>query len=185
MEPKTDFISCSSDKLDHVGTTHYQQILGGLQYLTNTHPDISYAVSKMLQFFTNPMKHHWKALQQILRHISQNPFLGIWIRPSSSIKIEAFFDADWAGDLSNKHNHGGFVTYYGRNLISWQSKKQPTVARSSTEAEYMSITDAASEILWLRKNLDELGETLESSSILWCDSTNAQSIYKSNSTCYH
>lgn len=119
------------------------------------------------------MKNHWQGLQRILRYVSQNPFLGIWIQPSSSAKNEAFSDADWVGDLFDRRSHGGFVTHYGGNLILWQSMKQPTVVRSSTEAEYKGIADAASEILWLRKVLEELGEILESSSVLWCDSPSA------------
>lgn len=74
--------------------------------------------------------------------------------------------------MLDRHSHGGFVTYYGGNLISWQSKKQPTVVRSLTEVEYKGVADAASEVLWLRKVLEELKEIPEPSSVLWCDSTN-------------
>lgn len=89
------------------------------------------------------------------------------------VRVELFLNADWAGVLSDRRSHVGFVTYYRGNLISWQSKKQPRVSQSSTEAEYKSVADVASEILWLKMILEELGESLESTSVLWCDNTSA------------
>lgn len=79
------------------------------------------------------------------------------IQPSSSIDIEVFSDADWARDIFDKRSQGGFLVYYGNNLISWQLKKQGTFAQSSTEAEYKSLADVALEVLWLQKVLTELG----------------------------
>lgn len=97
MEPKMDFIGSKSDLLDRETTTRYRRVLGSLHYLTTTRPDISYAVSKLAQFFAHPSNHHWQGLQRVLRYISDNPRL---LRPLSSGKIEAFSDADWAGYIS-------------------------------------------------------------------------------------
>lgn len=86
-----------------------------------------------------------------------NPFSGILLRPSTSTHIEVFSNADWAGDVSDRRSHGSLIVYFGGNLISWQSKKQLTVARSSTKAKYRSLADATSEGLRVSKVLLELG----------------------------
>lgn len=75
----------------------------------------------------------------------------------SSTDIEVFSNADCAGDVSDRRSHGGFIVYYGGNIISWQSKKKDIVARSSIEAEYKSLVDATYEVLWITKVLHELG----------------------------
>lgn len=69
------------------------------------------------------------------------------------MQVSMFFDADWAGDASDRQSHGGYVVTYGGNIVSWQSKKQATIARSSMKAEYKSLANATSEDLWLVKVL--------------------------------
>jgi hypothetical protein len=78
------------------------------------------------------------------------------IHKSSSHVISAFSDADWAGCSDDRKSTGGFVIFFGSNLISWSAKKQPTVSRSSTEAEYKSMVNATAELMWLRSVLQEL-----------------------------
>lgn len=74
----------------------------------------------------------------------------------SSLKLEAFSDIDWAKDTSKQWSHSGFSIYFGCNLVSWQLKKQPTIACSTIEVEYRSLADATSEVLWIQKMLKEL-----------------------------
>lgn len=154
----------------------YHRILGSLQYLTMTQLDISFAVNKLSQFFTNPNLCHWQALQRVLRYVSGQPFLGLLLHPSSSTTVEVFSDVDWVGDALDRRSHGGFVVYYGGNIVSWRLKKQATVARSSTEAEYKSLTDATTEAMWVTEVLHELGAPPSGRSIIWCDSTSAISL---------
>lgn len=121
MEPKVDLSQSKSEILSQSQITRYRHILESLQYLTTMRPDISFAVSKLSQFFTNLTLCHWQALQRVLRYVSENPYLGLMIRPSShSNNIEVYSDADWAGDSSDKQRHGGYVVYYGGNLVSWR-----------------------------------------------------------------
>jgi len=71
--------------------------------------------------------------------------------------VSAFSDADWAGSVDDRRSTGGFVVFVGNNLISWTAKKQPTVSRSSTEAEYKALANATAEMIWVLKLLNELG----------------------------
>lgn len=146
-------------------------------------PDIAFAVSKLSQFFTNPNSCHWQALQRVLRYVSGQPFLGLLLRLSTSTTVEVFSDANWARDASDRKSHSGFVVYYGGNIIAWHSKKQATVARSSMEAEYKSLTDGTTEVMWVTKVLGKLGAPTSEQSTAWCD--NASAIWLSANPVIH
>ncbi|GKG11592.1 gag/pol polyprotein [Tanacetum coccineum] len=87
--------------------------------------------------------------------------------------LEAFSDADWAGDSDDRRSAGGFAIYLGSNLISWTARKQRTVSRSYTEAEYKTLADTVAELTWLQALLNELGIRSSSTLILWCDNLGA------------
>jgi hypothetical protein len=87
--------------------------------------------------------------------------------------ISAFSDADWAGCPDNRRSTGGFAVYIGCNLVSWCARKQATVSRSSTEAEYKSLANATAEVMWIKKLLDELGMPHPKAARLWCDNIGA------------
>ncbi|GKC35806.1 gag/pol polyprotein, partial [Tanacetum coccineum] len=88
--------------------------------------------------------------------------------------LEAFSDADWAGDSNDRRSTGGFAIYLGSNLISWTARKQRMVSRSSTEAEYKALADTVIELTWLQALFDELGIRSSSTPILWCDNLGVQ-----------
>ena len=92
---------------------------------------------------SSPLDTHWRVEKRILRYLSGTIDYGIQITKSSGI-ISAFSDSDWATDLDDRRSTSGYCTYFGRNLISWCVKKQNVVARSSIEAEYRSLVQAAS-----------------------------------------
>jgi hypothetical protein len=88
---------------------------------------------------------------------------------SSSTIVSTFSDADWAGCPDDRRSTGGFAVYVGSNLVSWNAKKQATVSRSSTEAEYKSLANATAEVMWVQTLLDELGVSQSKAAVLWCD----------------
>jgi hypothetical protein len=147
----------TSEKLSvHEGTplgpddaTNYRSVVGALQYLTLTRPDIAFSVNKVCQFLHSPTTIHWAAVKRILRYIKSSIKLGIKIRRSNSTLVSAFSDADWAGDVDDRRSTGGFTVFLGSNLISWSARKQGIVSRSSIEAEYKSIANAVAEVLWV------------------------------------
>jgi len=123
-----------SSPLGPSDATNYRSVVGALQYLTLTRPDISYLVNKVCQYLHAPTTLHWAAVKRILRYMKHTTKLGFKICRSSSSLITAFSDADWAGCLDDWRSTGGFAVFLGGNLISWSARKQATVSRSSTEA---------------------------------------------------
>jgi hypothetical protein len=149
--------------------TKYRSIVGALQYLTLTRPDIAFAVNKVCQYLHSPTSSHWTAVKWILRYLKHTMGIGLNIRKSSSTLVSAFSDVDWAGCSDDRKSTGGFAVFLGPNLISWCAKKQKTVSRSSTEAEYKAMTDATAEIMWVQSVLRDLGIPSPKAAKLWCD----------------
>lgn len=96
-----------------------------------------------------PRKAHWTTLQRILRYLSSTMLASVKISKIKSMVLKAYTDADWAGDTTNQRSHGGYWIFLGNNLVNWKSTKQPTIARSSTEAEFRSLADGAAEMNWM------------------------------------
>jgi histone deacetylase 1/2 len=151
-------------KLGSQDSTRYQSIVGALQYLTLTRPDNSFAVNKVCQFLHSPTTVHWAAVKRILHYLKGSMGLGLWIRKNPSTLVSAFSDADWAGCPDDRRSTGGFAVYLGSNLVSWSARKQPTVSRSSTEAEYKALANAAAEVMWVAH---------PPAGRLWCDNIGA------------
>jgi len=152
--------------------TLYRQIVGALQYLTFTRPDITFSINKVFQFMHNPQLHHWQAVKRILRYIAGTQFHGIRFSPSSSKSLQAFTDADWDSDPDDRKSTSGYCVYFGNNIVSWSSKKQKVVSRSSTEAEYRSLASAMTDISWIQSLLHEL-HVVVPTPIIHCDNLGA------------
>ncbi|KAL5741578.1 hypothetical protein ACOSP7_028310 [Xanthoceras sorbifolium] len=147
----------------------YRRLVGKLNYLTVTRPDIAYSVSVVSQFMSSPTVHHWAALEQILCYLKGAPGLGILYANHGHTHIECFSDADWAGSKVDRRSTSGYCVFVGGNLVSWKSKKQNVVSRSSAESEYRAMAQSVCEIMWIYQLLTEIGLKTSVPAKLWCD----------------
>ncbi|KAJ0829337.1 putative RNA-directed DNA polymerase [Helianthus annuus] len=161
------------DGEDKVEETRYRSLVGSLMYLTHTHPDLSYAVGVLSRFMQSPSKTHAGAAKKILRYIAGTCQFGIWYKRGTKVELFGYTDSDWAACIDDRKSVSGYVFSIGNGAISWCSKKQATVALSSTEAEYISATSAACQCIWLSRILEDLGIKQENATTIWCDSQSA------------
>ncbi|KAJ8751906.1 hypothetical protein K2173_000652 [Erythroxylum novogranatense] len=127
-------------------------------YLAHTRPDLAYALSVVSQFMHNPGEQHMNAVMRILRYLKSTPAKGILFTKSAhSQGINVYTDADWAGAIDDRRSTSGYFTFVGGNLVTWRSKKQNVVARSSAEAEFRGMALGICEALWLKLLLTDLG----------------------------
>lgn len=108
-----------------------------------------------------------------MRYVKHTVDVGIQIRKSRSVLASAFSDADWAGSIDDRRSTGGFAIFFGPNLVSWSARKQATVSRSSTDAEYKFLANATAEVIWVQSLLTELGIDQPEAPVLWCDNLGA------------
>ena len=172
----TPFVSLSRLRKDDgillSDPTHFRSLVGGLQYLTFTRPDLSYAVNHICQFMHQPTDQHLIAAKRILRYVQGSLDHGLSFRPSP-LSLTAYTDSDWAGDPMDRRSTTGLIVFLGHNPITWQSKKQPTVSRSSTEAEYKALANCTADLAWVCMILNDLGVFLHSLPTVWCDNLSA------------
>ncbi|KAM1246265.1 hypothetical protein ACFX2J_042353 [Malus domestica] len=151
---------------------HYRSIVGALQYVTFTRPDIAFSVNQCCQFMHSPMTSHVVAVKRILRYLSGTLDYGLSFKPGK-LHLQAYSDADWAGDPNDRRSTSGHIVYFGSSPISWASKKQHTVSRSSTEAEYRALAIATAELAWIRQLLCDLHVSVFTAPVIYCDNISA------------
>ena len=151
----------------------FRRIIGSLQYLALTGPDVSFSVNKLSQYMQAPTEVHMQALKRIHRYLKGTLAHGLHLSQASDLSLTAYCDFDWAGDTMDRKSTAAYIIYLGPNAISWSWKKQPIVARSSNEAEYRTIASTTSKILWLRELLKELHFPLTKAPLLMLDNIGA------------
>ncbi|XP_043816780.1 uncharacterized protein LOC110624931 isoform X1 [Manihot esculenta] len=139
----------------------YRSLVGKLNYLmVMTRLDIAFAVSVVRQFIPALTVKHWAALEQILCYRKGTPRLGILYKDYGHAALECFSDVDWVEFKSDRRSITGYCVFIGGNLVSWKSKKQNVVSRSSAESKYRAIAQSTCEILWINYLLKEVGMML-------------------------
>ncbi|KAK8946681.1 hypothetical protein KSP39_PZI006527 [Platanthera zijinensis] len=148
MDANHKLCAHSSDTNLHLqNPEYYRRLVGILIYLTVTRPNISFVVGVVSRFMHSPRTSHLQDVERILRYLKTSSGQGLVYKTSSSTPtLVAYFDADYVGSLDDRRSTSGFCTYFGEHFVTWQSKKQAVVARSSTEAEYRSMAFVVSEL---------------------------------------
>ena len=177
-EISTQLTSASEGEKLYPNLTEYQAAVGALIYLTtHTRPDIAFAVGQVSRFCNKPSETHWSAVKRIFRYLSGTKHFGLLYQCCEDDLI-GYSDADWAGNREDRRSTSGFVFMLSGAAISWASKKQPCVALSTAEAEYISLSNAAQEVIWLRNMLGEFGCPQLEPTVLHEDNQSAITISK-------
>ncbi|GBN21386.1 Retrovirus-related Pol polyprotein from transposon TNT 1-94 [Araneus ventricosus] len=145
----------------------YRSLLGSLSYIASrTRPDISYAVNILSQFQENPGIIHWNILLKLLGYLSTTRGLQLNLSRVSDLNVECYSDADFAANRDDRVSIGGFIILLDEVPISWRTSKQKCISLSTMEAEYVSLTDASKELLWIQRILEECKKILISKAIV-------------------
>jgi hypothetical protein len=163
--------------------SEYQSIVGALQYITMTRPDMAYAMQHACLYMHDPREQHLALVKRTLRYLRGTTEHGLHLRRSASLDLVAYSDADWAGCPDTRRSTSGYVVYLGDALISSSCKRQPTVSRSSAEAEYRAVANVVAECCWLRQLLGELHVAISKATVVYCD--NISSVYMAANPIHH
>ncbi|XP_042968372.1 uncharacterized mitochondrial protein AtMg00810-like [Carya illinoinensis] len=153
--------------------TLFRSLVGALQYLTITRPDLSFSVNSICQYMHALTEDHFCALKRILHYVKGTVHHGLQLHRTSSCELLAYSNADWAGCPDTRRSTTGYVIFLGANLVSWCSKKQSTVSHSSAEAEYRYLAVATAEVTWIVQLLRDLRLQMPSSSKILCNNKSA------------
>nr|CAN83535.1 hypothetical protein VITISV_014045 [Vitis vinifera] len=159
-----------------VGRGRYQCLVGKLIYLSHTRPDIAFIVSRVSQYMHAPIEEHMEAVYRILKYLKGTLGLGLFFGKNGERSIEAYKDADWAGAIDDRKSTSRYFTFVWGNLVTWRSKKQTIVARSTAEAGLRSVAHGICEVLWLKILLEELEVMVKLPLRIYCDNNVAINI---------
>ncbi|WKA11474.1 hypothetical protein VitviT2T_028969 [Vitis vinifera] len=151
----------------------YRRLVGRLIYLAVTRPDLAYSVHILSQFMQEPRIKHWEAALRVVRYLKGTPGQGILLRADSDLSLQGWCDSDWAACPVTRRSLSGWLVFLGQSPISWKTKKQHTVSRSSAEAEYRAMAAVTCELKWLKGLLLSLGVHHPKAIKLFCDSQSA------------
>lgn len=163
--------------------TKYRRLVGKLIYPTVTRPDIVYSVRTLSQFMHQPRKPHWDAAIRILKYIKGTPSQGLLFPATKNLALKTFCDSDWGGCRATRRSVTGYCVFLGNFLISWKSKKQVNVSRSSAEAKYRAMANTCLELTWLFYILQNLKVPQIAPTPLFCD--NKAALYIAANPVFH
>jgi hypothetical protein len=147
----------------------YKAAVGSLMYaMVGTRPDLAFPVSMVSQFMSRAGPSHWMAVKRIMRYLKGTMDLKLCLG-GKEVSLRGYCDADWGGDANERRSTTGYVFFVGVGAISWNCKRQPTIALSTTEAEYMATSQCTKEAIWLRKLMADVGLVQDGATIIMCD----------------
>lgn len=161
----------------------YRRLIGRLVYLTITCPDISYGVHTLSQFLHEPRQQHMDAAMRVFHYLKGGPGQGIVLATASSLQLNAYCDSDWASCPLTRRSVTGYFVTLGTLPVSWKTKKQPIVSRSSVEAEYRAMAITTCELTWLKSFLQSLGVYHRQPMRLYCD--NQSTLHIASNPVFH
>jgi len=153
----------------------YKRLIGRMIYLTISHLDITFAMNHLSQYMKEPRVPHLNVVHHLLQYLKSAPGQGLFFPAQNSLKLTAFVDADWASCVDTIRSTYGFYLFLGNNLLSWRSKKQPTVSKLSIEVEYRALSSVTSKLVWLRRLLLHFEIDIPSV-MLFCDNKSTISL---------
>ena len=156
----------------------YRSLVESLIYLTNTRPDIIHSVNLVSRYMNEPSTLHFAAAKRILRYLQGTKIFGIKYVKEDNSKLIGYTDSDWAGSLNDRKSTSGYIFCLGSNPISWSSRKQRSVALSSSEAEYVASSEATCEAIWLRRILSDMLQDISKPTMILCDNMSAIAMTK-------
>ena len=161
------------DGTENADARLFRSIVGGLNYLTHTRPDICFAVNVVSRYMHCPTKQHLGAAKRILRYVAGTVNFGLWYCHVSDCRLFGYTDSDWAGCLDDRKSTSGNCFSFGSGVVTWSSKKQETVALSTCEAEYTAASAAARQVMWLRNLLADFNFDQNGATQIFCDNRSA------------
>ncbi|XP_020689835.1 uncharacterized protein LOC110104890 [Dendrobium catenatum] len=162
--------SLSFDEQPYADPKLFRKLAGSLQYLSITRLDIAFATNSICQHMHQPRNGDFQSLKRLLRYIKGSFSYGLPIT-MGPMQLRSYTYADWAANTADMKSMSDFCTFLGSNIVSWSVKKQTTIARSSTEAEYKSLSSATSDILWIRRLAEDLGIPQIRPTVIYYDNT--------------
>ncbi|GJS34301.1 copia protein, partial [Tanacetum coccineum] len=171
--PMVDRLKLDEDPLGiPVDQTRFRSMVGSLMYLTASRPDLVFSVCMCARYQTSPTKKHLEALKRVFRYLRGTINWGLWYPKDTAMALTAYADADHASCQDTRRSTSGSAQFLGDKLVSWSSKKQKSIAISTTEAEYIAIYGCCAQILWMRSQLSDYGFAFNKIP-LYCDNRSA------------
>ena len=167
------FAPQSEEEKEYMSRVPYASAVGSLMYaMVCTRPDLAHAVSVVSRFMGQPGREHWQAVKRIFRYLRGTSDVGLIYGGDTQCLVTGYSDSDYAGDVDTRRSMTGYVFTLGGSVVSWKATLQPTVTLSTTEAEYMALTEAAKEGIWLKGLVSDLGLHHDQATV-YCDSLSA------------
>lgn len=164
MDPS--YIKSDNNSKPFEDVTRYRSLVGALLYVAvNARPDVAASVSLLGRKVSNPSEMDWKAAKRVVRYLKGTKDLKLEFGPGQGWILEGYSDADWAGDQASRMSTSGYLFFFGAGPIAWVSHKQSCVSLSSMEAEYVALSEACQQLIWLRRLMEDFGQSQQCTTV--------------------